>query len=275
MPAVRIVLPSYLVFLLLTGCATHSHVPAQLAIAAPGSGASDASARWTIFYVDGAGGGGPITDGTPEVRRGFVEAGFDGDFRPFAWQTGLGALADAVASVEYKRRAGERLAAEIIRAIDAGSREISIVATSAGTIVAIYALEALPESARVESVALLSSAVSADYDLSTALDRISGSLFVFRSERDSLLRSLIPLVGSADRADVGDRVAGLYGFLLPDDADEQRRAAYRKVETLEWSDKLREFGHAGGHTDCKRPRFIRAVIAPRLIGDLPAVLAAR
>lgn len=275
MPAVRIVIPACLAILLVTGCATHSHVPAQHAIAARESRSADVTARQTIFYVDGAGGGGPITDGTPDVRRGFVEAGFDGDFRPFGWQTGLGALADEVASVEYKRRAGERLAAEIVRAMEAGQSRISIVATSAGTIVAIFALEALPEGASVESVALLSSAVSADYDLSAALDRISSSLLVFRSERDSLLRSLIPLVGSADRADVGDRVAGLYGFLLPDDADEQRRAAYRKVETVEWCDKLREVDHTGGHTDCKRPRFIRAVVAPRLIGAKPAVLAAR
>lgn len=275
MPAgIRFALSPCLMLMFLTGCAARTHLSADLAPPHESADRAD-SADQVIFYVDGAGGGGPITDGTPYVRQGFTLAGFRGEFRPFAWQTGFGALADEVASVSYKRRAGERLAAEILTAIEAGRSQISVVATSAGTAVAIYALEALPDGAGVDSVALLSSAVSAEYDLVEALRRVERRLIVFRNERDSLLRSLIPLVGSADRKDVGDRVAGIYGFVLPEDTDEARRAAYRKVEFIDWETDLRDVDHSGGHTDCKNPRFISRVIAPRLFQQPGTMLASR
>lgn len=259
---------------LLAGCTATSRVSAELPVEAQGATERESSRRQVVFYIDGAGGGGPITDGTPDVQRGFAQAGYSGEFRPFQWQTGLGALADETASVGYKRRAADRLATELGRAIDGGAR-VSVVASSAGTAIAIFALEALADEQQVESAAFMSSAVSADYDLSTALRHIRGRLIVFQNERDSLLRSFIPMVGSADRARVGDRVAGVYGFLLPDDAGEEQRVAYRKIEPIEWHEGFRNFDHEGRHTDCKNPRFISGVIAPRLFAGTAPVLASR
>lgn len=255
------------------GCSARTGGRIAVAEDAPVDSAPDAP---IIIYIDGAGGGGPVTDGTPDVRRGFRESGFDGEFRAFRWQTGLGALADQVSSLSYKRGAAKRLAEEIEGLRDAApTAEIHLVATSAGSAVALFALEALGDDRQVDSVVLLSSAVSADYDLTAALAHIKVKLVVFRNDRDSLLRSVIPLVGSADRRHVGDRVAGLYGFLPPESAEPVRLEAYAKMITIDWCDDFRRFDHAGGHTDCKSPSFICRVIAPLVLEQSAPSLARR
>lgn len=220
----------------------------------------------TIFYVDGAGGGGPITDATPEIRRGLQAAGFVGDFRPFRWQSGLGALADQLMSGDSKRTHARRLAGEIRATLEMhpGGR-VALIASSAGTAITVFALEELSDTERVESVVLMSSAMSADYDLSSALARVTGNVHVLTSDRDRLLTVVVPMVGCSDRA--GDKAAGVAGFHLPAAATDATRAQYARVLHLPWRDEFRSHGHDGGHTDCKSPRFVQRVVAPLVAGS--------
>lgn len=215
-----------------------------------------------IFYVDGAGGGGPITDATPEIRSGLTAAGFSGEFRPFRWQTGLGAMADQCTSAEYKRECGAKLAGEIraLREARPGAR-VGLIASSAGTAVAVFALEQLDAAHAVSDVTLMSSAMSARYDLSAALANVTGRVNVLASERDSLLKVVVPLVGVSDR-ERGAAAAGIRGFEEPAGASASTHALYAKVRTLQWQPEYAQHGNGGGHTDCKSPRFIQHVVGP-------------
>lgn len=221
-----------------------------------------------IVFLDGAGGGGPIIDAGPEVQTGLWLAGFRGDFVSFRWQSGLGAVADLVMDNELKRARGKALAERL-----AGLRgerpeaRISIISASTGTAIALYALETLPADVTIDRLVMLSSAMSADYDLTAALEHVRESTTVFASQRDGLLGMMIPILGSADRQDAGQRVAGIIGFVPPDDAKGENGSPYDRVETLFWSSRMRLDGHFGGHTDYKNALFIARVIAPRLLED--------
>lgn len=214
-----------------------------------------------IFFLDGAGGGGLIIDWSREIHRGLQSGGFTGEFRPFVWQTGLGPIADECASVEYKREKAAQLVnlIRLVRLSRPGVK-VHLMAASAGTGVAIFALESMLAAEKVESVVLLSSAMSNNYDLSDALERLRGDMHVFTSTEDAILQLVVPILGTTDRQYVDRRVAGLTGFITPDTPAAQ--PLYGKVKHVAWSPKWANLGHAGGHTDCKSPRFIAEIVAP-------------
>jgi pimeloyl-ACP methyl ester carboxylesterase len=210
-----------------------------------------------VFFLDGAGGGGPVIDAAPEVLLGLRLGGYDGAFRSVRWQTGLGAIADLTLSVPEKRALSVSLAARIQEARELRpDARISLISASTGTAIAVYALELLPPGVRIDNLVLLSSALSADYDLSPALKHVVGGALNFVSNKDALLQAMIPLFGSADRKLVGSRVAGVVGFETVDSA------AQMNFRTLSWTPEMRRSGHYGGHTDYKNATFIAQVIAP-------------
>jgi hypothetical protein len=216
-----------------------------------------------VFFVDGAGGGGLIIDWSREIRRGLRDGGFRGEFRNFVWQTGLGPVADACASVDYKRSKARQLLnglRDVRRARP--DRKVHVIAASAGTGVAVFALEAMGEREAVDSLILLSSALSSSYDLTRALAHVRGEMHVFTSQHDALLKLMMPVLGTTDREYVDARVGGLEGFDPPHGA--LGLADYEKIREVPWRSEWATLGHFGGHTDCKSPAFVREVIAPLL-----------
>jgi len=223
-----------------------------------------------VFYCDGAGGGGPLTNWGDSVRQGLLDDGYEGEFRHFRWQTGLGALADQTSSLQYKRRRAGELAGAIRdhwRRFPGGS--VHLIGLSAGSAIVVFALEELPDRYRVDHVFLLGSSLSADYDLSRALRRVRGEMYVFTSRHDRVLSVLVPLAGTADRRRVGRRVIGRYGVLMPPDADEETQDLYSRVVHVEWDDARAGLGDPGTHTGATRPQFVRNFIAPLLNRDGP------
>ena len=82
-----------------TGCGTHHAVE-------PGPPGRDGR----VYYLDGAGGGGGLTNWGNGVRDGLKAAGFEGDFVNFRWQTGAGVAVDQVTPVGVKRAQARKLA---------------------------------------------------------------------------------------------------------------------------------------------------------------------
>jgi len=237
----------------------------------------DHTPRHVIFFLDGAGGGGPIIDCGPVVEEGLRQGGFTGEFRSFRWHTGFGAVADEISSMAYKRGKARKLARQIsdLRANNPTGR-IDVVSASAGTSVAVFALEELPDNVAVDHLVMLSSALSARYDLTWAMKHVRDRAFTFSSDGDELLRALIPVLGSADREYVGTAVAGLIGFAMPEKPSGDTHYHYSRLERIEWSSDMIDFDHRGGHTDYKNARFIANVIAPRLgLGSARQVAAGR
>lgn len=214
-------------------------------------------AQWgAVYYFDGAGGGGPVVTWARSVEDGLREAGYHGAFHNVRWQTGLGALADHETDASYKR--GE--AAVAARRIAEYTREhpgapVYVIGLSAGSAVAVFALEDLPDGVTVDNVALLSSSLSAHYDLTPALAHVSGRAYITVSPEDEILRATAPVLGTAD--ELGHDPVGLVGF--------RPGAGAARVTYLEWQPVYEAFGWDGSHTDVTDERFIARVVAPRLL----------
>ena len=117
-----------------------------------------------LYYCDGAGGGG-MMNWSGGLRRGLRDGGYPGTGEIFGWNTGLGVLADQDASADYKRGKARKMAQEAV----AYSRKypgapITFVGLSAGTSVAIFAMEQMPSGVPVTNV-VLCGATHAQHDL--------------------------------------------------------------------------------------------------------------
>ncbi len=218
-----------------------------------------------VYYLDGAGGGNVLTNWGGGVRAGLKAAGYPGDFKIFVWNTGLGVLVDQSASVEYKRKKAAELAKRIVAYMDSHPRRpVNLIALSAGTAIAAFTLEALPQDQPVDNVVLLGSSLSSHYNMTEALKRVRVRLYVFTSDKDAVLSVGVAIAGTADRQFCGACSAGLHGFHLPTDASKDARRLYAKVENITWRPEFAKAGHLGGHTGAVNATFVRQYVAPLL-----------
>jgi hypothetical protein len=147
---------------------------------------------------------------------------------------------------------------------DDPGRPILLSCDSGGAGPLIWALEALPEDVQVEGVLLLAPALSADYDLTSALRRVRKSAYVFWSPGDGFVLDLGTRVfGTIDGKRVG--AAGHRGFATPADADLEQYAKLVQVkyEPAWWG----AYGHPGDHVGAMTVRFASGYLAP-LLRDL-------
>lgn len=224
--------------------------------------------RAFIFYLDGAGGGSALRNWAGGLRQGMLDAGFQGSGEMFSWETGAGIGADQTSSVQYKRGKGREVARKIVeyKKKNPGA-PVHIIALSAGTAVAAFALEALPAGENVDTVIFFGASIGADYNMTAALGHISNKLYIFTSEKDAVLTLAIPAAGTADRELSGARPAGLTGFSMPPKATAETRTLYRqKIETIPWRSEFWWYGNGGGHTDgVTAVRFVKQYVAPLIL----------
>ena len=247
-------LPVVLAFSALTtlvGCAT---IPADV---------QTRTQRGYVYYLDGAGGGSALSNWSSGIREGLHSAGYPGWGEMYSWETGLGLAMDQVASNQYKRAKATELAHQIM-----GFRQehpetpITLIGFSAGTVLAVYTLEALPSRPLVENVVLLSGALSADYDLTPALARVRQHVYVFTSDRDAILTVLLPIGGPADRGADTNNVIGVSGAIMPARPSLETERQYTKVIEVRWNPSFRSLANHGGHTDAVNGAFVRVFVAP-------------
>ena len=242
-------------------------LPALLAMVGGASSGSNLTGSGVVFYCDGAGGGG-ITNWEGGVKQGFKQAGFQGTVTMFPWETQLGVLADQDVPEEYKIKKGHELAKEIAKYMqEYPNAPVDVIGLSAGTDVALHALEALPRGKMVDTVVLLSSSMSYTYDLTNALRHVRGDMYVTTSSRDSILSMGAAMAGTADRKHVDS--AGIHGFRMPARASAETRRLYSKVVNLAWRPEYEQYGDFGHHTDTAKASFIEHVIAPLIIREGP------
>lgn len=217
-----------------------------------------------VFYIGGAG---PIGNvGSFDVPTGLRDAGYRGHIKVFAWQSWTHA-GDQVNLTRNRQKA-----ADLADAIKRYRRRhpkppIHIIALSAGTGIATFALEYLPESTRIENVVFMGCSLSSKYDLTRALKRIRGKLYVLYSERDAMLKDVVWFSGTIDRRSAEEGIAGLEGFYLPSSPRPDTLKQYEKVQTIAYRSEFRRAGYRGGHTDGTSPSFVRRYLAPALMGD--------
>ena len=222
--------------------------------------------RGFVYYLDGAGGGSALSNYAGGIKKGMKDAGYEGTGKIFVWQTGLGVTADQLASESFKRKKAGQLAKEIAAyKKEYPGATVNLMALSAGTAVAVFTLEAMPADQSVRNVILLSGSLSSVYDLTKALGRVEGKLYVFTSTKDAVLRYGIAMYGTADRAKGTRRTIGLNGVDPPRRVSAGTRRLYAKVVEIAWNEEFRDYGHQGGHTDSVKAAFVQAVVAPLVV----------
>lgn len=216
---------------------------------------------WTI-YCPGAGN----TDfGENGIRKGLEAAGYQGEVAAYLWTVSFNIAIDQTVRINARIRA-EQLARLIEQYIDwyrenrdaddPPEPRVYLIGLSAGTGIAIWACENLRDGYMVDTVVLMSSSLSYDYDLSLALRRIRGRIYNYASDRDAVLAGPMQIVGTID-GKIATPGAGQIGFQARNHAD--------RVVNIRWRSEFMKFGYFGGHTDATNPAFVEAYIAGNIL----------
>lgn len=225
------------------------------------------------YYVGGAGPIGHV--GSLDVPGGLHDAGYEGRVKVFAWQS----WTHAGDQIRLNRNRAK--AAELAREIRQYRRrhpqtEINIIALSAGTGIAAFALEFLPERIDVNNVFFLGCSLSSKYDLTRAMRRIKGNLYVLYHPTDRILRNVVWYTGTVDRKAGDEGIAGLEGFYMPASLTSATRDEYVKIQNVPYRLEFSEAGYRGGHTSATSRAFVRRYLATALmnrnqtlLGDYP------
>src|SRR5262249_12353894 len=136
------------------------------------------------------------------------------------------------------------------------NQKINIIALSAGTRIATFALEFLPDSMKVDNVVFLGCSMSSEYDLTPALQRVNGGLYVIYSAHDPILKNVVTYTGTVDRGSAAEGIAGIEGFHTQASPRRESESQYAKLHNVEYRYEFEETGYKGGHTDSTSRLFI-------------------
>lgn len=222
-----------------------------------------ASSKEMVLHLPGIAGDKPHDR---NMVRGLIEGGFGGETQIYDWTEGDPGM-DALLGVKRNRTEAQHVADEMAARLKADPNEkIFVTAHSGGCGIAVWALEDLPVGVMVQTVVLMSPALSPTYDLSAALKHVSGKLYVFSSTDDVLvLGTGTRLFGTIDG--VKTDAAGRVGFEQPPAAD---GAQYAKLVSMPYCPLWTRFGNYGDHIGGMTRGFGKNVLAPLILqGKLP------
>jgi len=216
-----------------------------------------------VYYLDGAGNLGFGQDTVPRAMRA---AGFPGHIENIIWTSFTGPLGDQLIRINARVKAKE-LTKKIIRYRKRyPNTPVYLIGLSAGTGVAAWAVESLPDNIKVDKMVLLGSSLSSKYDMTKCLRHVRGKVYVFYSPRDGVLNGFVPMTGTIDGQYLV-KPAGLVGLRLPPQGAEDTLTLYRgKITNIPWRRAFQRYGYAGGHTDGTSYRFVKFVIAQQMLG---------
>jgi pimeloyl-ACP methyl ester carboxylesterase len=220
-----------------------------------GPGFTEQARNGITFYCPGAGN---IDFGDQGVRAGLEAAGYRGQVATVVWTVSFNPAIDQ--AVKINARAGAaQLARAIERYIDEyPGRPVNVVGLSAGTGVAVFALERLGPKYKVDNVVLLASSLSYDYDVGPALQRVKGRIYNYYSSKDAVLAGPMKVFGTIDgRFGVdGAGAVGLYAAKKND-----------RVVNVRWRPDYQRYGYYGGHLDVTAPEFVRAELSSHILAS--------
>lgn len=249
----------WFVVLTLFGCisAPAQSQPVKSPTTAP---SADFSHTW-LLQLPGVGGEMQIDR---NLVHGLKDGGWDGPITIYDWTEHDPGMA-ALLSRKRNEQEAQKVAVMIEERLkDDPHLQITITSHSGGTGIAVWALEKLPADVKVQTLVLLSSALSPDYDLSNALKHVRRQAYVFYSENDTLvLGAGTKMFGTIDGKKT--EAAGLVGFTAPAEAD---RDEYGKLVQKPWVQEWMKYDNAGSHIGFMSRSFAGNVLGPILIEAL-------
>ncbi len=191
------------------------------------------------------------------IRRGLESAGYRGQVARVTWSLSFNPVIDQTVRI-IAQQGGKRLAGYIQDYMDQyPGRPVNVVGLSAGTGVAIWAVEALKPGYKVQNVVLISSSLSHDYDVSRALRNIEGCIYNYYSANDAVLAGPMKVFGTIDGVYFKD-AAGAVGLRVPAGTE-------GRVINIAWNREFEKYGYYGGHGDGTNAAFVQHVIAQHLL----------
>jgi pimeloyl-ACP methyl ester carboxylesterase len=240
---------------------------AALAVAAAGCGHTNYTtpARYEqglVVVLGGAGGG--MMGEDKRVQSNLASAGINRAIEIFKWSQGD--VMDDQTDMSRNRQMADELSRRIEDYVATHpGRPVHVVAISAGTGVAIWAIEDLPSGMKVTGAVLMASSLDAKYDLASALSKVDDAIYSFNSVADAVLGLGVAVTKTVDRG--GSVSGGLVGFSPPKDASESERKLYKdKLVQIPWWPGDVVLGNPGDHLGTTNPLFIRAKVAPLVLG---------
>jgi pimeloyl-ACP methyl ester carboxylesterase len=246
--------PLIWVLIVLTGPVVASNLP---------SGTLSPPPHVVLLHLPGVAGELPIDH---NLIRGLKAGGYDGQTEIYDWTESDPGLS-ALWSRRRNDREAQRIADKIVQIVKNDPEvQITITAHSGGTGLAVWALERLPADVYVQTLFLLSSALSPGYDLTKALRHVRGHVYAFNSEYDSIV------LGAGTRAfgtidGVRTEAAGKVGFVMPTGGDAHQ---YAKLLQPPFDRAWMKYGNLGDHIGMLNGEFARRVLAPLVQAEIGA-----
>jgi hypothetical protein len=199
----------------------------------------------------------------PSATASLRKAGLPHEVRSFRWSHGMGRFLTDLQDTQHLIKKADELALLLIKLrAEAPHRPLYVIAKSAGTGLALFALEQVP-SGTVDRTILISAAVSPSYDLRQALRATRGEVVAFHSRNDQIVLNWgTRQFGTADR--YYGPSAGLRGFVPPAELDREGRSLYRRLVQVSWTPRMILEGNAGNHLGTGQAAFLCAEIVPWL-----------
>jgi pimeloyl-ACP methyl ester carboxylesterase len=215
------------------------------------------------FYCPGAGN---IDFGDAGIRDGLERAGYRGQVATVMWTVLFNPAIDQ--TLRINARAGSSALARRIEEYSEKypGREVSVIGLSAGTGVAIWALEDLKGGCQVNNVVLLGSSLWHRYDVSKALPHVKGKIYNYYSPNDAVLAGPMKIFGTIDGVFAEDG-AGAVGLHSPRGQD--------RIVNIRWRPEYRRYGYYGGHMDSTSPGFVQAYLSKHIMEGPTAALPGR
>ena len=205
-----------------------------------------------------------------EFVQGLRDGGYPGDIDIYDWTAGDPGI-NALRARKRNEAQAERLALSIAKLLkDDPDAKVRLVCHSGGAGIAAWALEALPNDVKIETLVLLAPALSQRYDLSKALAHVRGKAYALHSVNDVLvLGAGTRMFGTIDG--VNEEASGLRGFTRPDGADAKQ---YEKLVQMPYDEGWMALDNIGDHVGPMGYTFARAVVTHLLQGRDPPPLPA-
>ncbi len=225
---------------------TAVHILIGCLVASVATGCSNPREQFgRTWYLDGAGNWG---FGAMDVPVGLEQAGYRGFVSNHRWSLTFNPALDQTLRFLAKGQ-GASLGNQITDYLERHpGAEANLIALSAGTGVAMWAIENVKPPHKVNNYVMVGSSISSRYDVRKALKNMKGNIVVYYSSRDPVLQGPVRALGTIDGT--FDDSAGLVGL---------RGAGTKggRIKNIPWNAKFVRLGWTGGHADCVNKRFVK------------------
>ena len=191
------------------------------------------------------------------------EGGVDWAIELRDWSGLLGPLGNQTFE-SWNRLVAEQFSERIVKyRQEYPGRPVVVIGHSGGTAMAVWTAESMPDDHFVDGVVLLSSSLSAKYDLLPALEKSLRGIVNFYSSKDNVALGVgTRTAGTMDGTH--SRAAGKHGFDQPEFGG---LWAFERLYQIGWTPPMRALGVRGGHTGFTTSRFSETILAPLVLRD--------